>query len=83
MLQVGTVVQILRGHDAPGYAAVVELGPKTVWLADGRRRPLERPKRKSLLHIRPTGMVLTAEMLQSNRRLRKALHSNDAAANNP
>lgn len=83
MLQVGTVVQVLRGHNAPGFAVVTELMPKAVLLVDGRRHPLERPKQKNLRHIKATDKVLSAEQLQSNRQIRKALHGFCAATNNP
>ena len=46
-----------------GYAVV----------ADGKARPLERPKRKKLFHLAPTGTALPEEALETNRKLRNAL----------
>lgn len=50
-------------------------------VADGKRRPLERPKRKKLFHLAPTGTVLPEEALKTNRSIRSALRPfQDAAA---
>lgn len=70
-----SVVVSLAGHDKGGVFAVVgAAGSQYVWIADGRRRKVEKPKRKKIRHLRPIG---TLEPLQagvrSNRSLRLAL----------
>lgn len=72
-LQPGQVVCSLAGRDAQGLFVVVACGEGWAALADGRRRPLERPKRKNLRHIRKTNAVLELSGIQTNRALRRAL----------
>lgn len=72
-LKRGQVVRALAGRDQGGFFAVLRLEPPWAELADGKRRPLERPKRKKPMHLAPTGTVLPEEALATNRKLRAAL----------
>lgn len=55
---VGSIVRSVAGRDAKRIFAVVAVEGDSgadggyVWLADGRLRPLDRPKRKKLRHLR-------------------------------
>ena len=55
------------------FLAVLEVAPPYAVVADGKARPLERPKRKKLFHLAPTGTALPEEALETNRKLRNAL----------
>lgn len=68
----GCVVFSAAGHDAGGFYAVVKACEGFVWLADGRRRKLEAPKRKSVKHIRKTNTTLELSGA-TNKSLREAL----------
>ena len=77
-LKRGQVVRSKAGRDQGSFMAV--LGAEPQWaepqwavLADGKGRPLERPKRKNIRHISPTLTVLPEEALATNRKLRAAL----------
>ncbi len=72
-LQVGQVVRALAGKEQNGFYLVTALENGFVLLADGKHRPLERPKRKNLRHIALTSTVWETEGL-SNRELRRRLH---------
>lgn len=72
-LKRGQVVRALAGRDKGGFFVVLGLEPPWAELADGKRRPLERPKRKKPMHLAPTGTVLPEEALATNRKLRAAL----------
>ncbi|NLM52691.1 MAG: hypothetical protein GX197_07745 [Firmicutes bacterium] len=51
--KVGTLVHSIAGRDAGGYYLVVGFGEKnTVFVANGRNRPLKSPKKKNLRHLR-------------------------------
>ena len=69
----GQVVRSLAGHDQGSFLTVLEAAPPYAVVADGKRRPLERPKRKKLLHLAPTGTVLPQEAVKTNGKIRKAL----------
>ncbi len=72
-LRRGQVARSRAGRDRGTFLAVLECRPPWALVADGRRRPLERPKRKRLIHLAPTARVLPEEALLANGRLRAAL----------
>ena len=72
-LTVGSIVRSTAGHDADGFYAVTSVQEGYVSLADGKVRKLERPKRKSIKHIRKTNTVLDASSMKTNKKLREAL----------
>ena len=57
-LQIGTVVKSLAGRDKERHSVVVALENEYVFIADGKMRKLETPKRKNKKHIWPTGHLI-------------------------
>ncbi|HIY04774.1 MAG TPA: KOW domain-containing RNA-binding protein [Candidatus Anaerotignum merdipullorum] len=58
--QSGQVVYSKSGHDKGDVLIVLSVEGNYVYLADGKRRRLEKPKRKKKIHVQPTGYVDTA-----------------------
>ena len=75
MLQTGCVVISASGKDRDGWMVVVRQDNDGVWVADGRRRRLEAPKRKNPRHLRLTPYRVEASAMATNRGLRRALVS--------
>ncbi len=50
---IGRIVTALCGHDKDRLYLVVGEANGYLFLADGKRRRLEKPKRKKIKHIRP------------------------------
>ena len=75
MLKCNQVVLSLAGRDAGQLLAVIFEDEKGVWLADGKRRPLERPKCKNPRHLRPLDIELSREAMTTNRALRRVLRA--------
>ena len=73
MLKRGQIVKATAGRDKESFLVVLECDGKFLTLCDGHRRPLEKPKRKKLIHTAATGTVLPEEALGTNRKIRKAL----------
>lgn len=69
------VIRSAAGRDRDDMLAVVGEKDGFVLVADGRRRPLAAPKRKNLRHTVPTGIMLPAEAVRSDKALRRALRS--------
>lgn len=78
----GQVVRSKAGHDKGDFQTVLQVAPPYALVCDGKRRPLERPKRKKLLHLAPTATVLPEEALRTNRQIRTALRPFAASAEN-
>ena len=72
-VQKGQVVRAIAGKEQGGFYLVIALEDSFVLLADGKHRPLERPKRKNLRHIAPTLTIWETEGL-TDRELRRRLH---------
>ena len=72
-LRHGDIVVSLAGRDQGQLLAVVCCDDTGLWLADGKRRPLNRPKRKNRRHIVPAGGALEAAAMMTDRALRRAL----------
>lgn len=65
----GTVVIAKAGRDKGRAFAVIQiLDDRTALIADGKSRPLERPKRKNLIHLQATGT--SVDCITTNRQLR-------------
>ncbi len=75
MLQSNRLVLSLAGRDKGRLMAVVREDESGVWLADGKRRPLEHPKCKNPRHLRPLDIELGREAMTTNRALRRALRA--------
>lgn len=80
-LQKGIVVYSLAGHDKGDFQVVIDFDDKYVKVCDGKCRPLERPKKKRLIHIKATKTVLNECALLTNRALRNALRPFVEASN--
>ncbi len=66
-VQIGQVVYSKSGHDKGDALMVFSVEGEYVYLVDGRRRKLEKPKRKKTMHIQPTSYI-EEEMAEKIRR---------------
>lgn len=73
MLQTGCVVRSIAGHDKDRFYVVVNMEAGKAFIADGKRRKLEKPKAKNPLHLRPTLTVLDLQAVTTDKKLRRAL----------
>ena len=77
---VGSVVRSLAGHDKGDYFIVLRIDGDYAYLADGKLRKTESPKKKKLKHIQRSGIIsqeilnkLQNNELVENFEVRKAL----------
>lgn len=55
--QIGQVVYSKSGHDKGDVQMILAVEGEYLLLADGKRRRLEKPKRKKKMHVQPTFYV--------------------------
>lgn len=67
------VVKSTAGRDKGKLLAVVAIESGSVFVCDGKERPLQRPKKKNPCHLELSGLRLTLEQAATNRALKKAL----------
>ena len=69
----GRVVMSTAGRDRLTFQIVLEAAPDSALVVDGKARPLQRPKRKNIRHLRLTSTVVPEEQMNTNREIRRAL----------
>lgn len=69
----GQVVLSKAGKDSGSFYAVITEEGDFAYIADGRLRKVDKPKRKRKKHLAPTKTVLKAEDLETDSKLRAAL----------
>lgn len=79
-IQIGHVVYSRAGRDKGEFLAVVALCNESIMVANGKDRPLERPKKKNRKHIGLTNTVLDSGSMSTNRSLRRALNEYSGVA---
>ncbi len=75
-LQVGMIVRAVAGKEQNQFWMIVRTDEKYIYLADGKHRTLQNPKRKNPKHVRITQTIwnpddLTDKMLRQKLRLFK------------
>jgi ribosomal protein L14E/L6E/L27E len=80
--QPGTVVLAKAGREAGCFFVVTALDGAELLLADGRHRPLSKPKRKNPAHVQATKQTLCLETL-TDKALREVLRPLNEAAKRP
>lgn len=69
----GMIVYSDAGHDQKRFYVVTKTDSKYAYIADGKRRKQEKPKRKSFCHLKSTNTILENEMYQTNLKIRRVL----------
>lgn len=69
----GQIVLSKAGKDSGSFYAVLLEEEGFAYIADGRLRKIEKPKRKSKKHLASTKTVLSPQDYETNSRLRAAL----------
>lgn len=70
----GTIVKSLAGRDKNGLFIVTEADDDYAYIADGKVRKLESPKRKNAKHLAPLNGAADVLGILSNKQLRKLLN---------
>ena len=68
---VGQIVKAKAGRDKDGFFIIIGLDGAYALIADGKRRRVENPKRKKLIHLAPT--KTTAQKFATNREVKRVL----------
>ena len=72
-LKTGMVVYAIAGKEQGKLYCIIRKDEQYIYLADGKQRPIEKPKRKNPKHIRITKTIWNLEGM-TNKALRQKLH---------
>lgn len=67
------MVKVKSGRDKDGFCVVKEVHQNCVFVVDGKRRTLLKPKSKNKKHLSLTNTVLVDESLKTDKSIRGAL----------
>lgn len=81
-IQIGSVVKALAGREKDSFYVAVGIHDGFVFIADGKERKLEKPKRKNIKHISPTKTIINTDEL-TNKKLRKLIAEFKTQNSNP
>lgn len=70
----GSVVRAKAGRDKDGFFVVIKTEGEYAFIADGRRRKAENPKKKKFIHLQATNTLYDVSMV-TNRKIREALRT--------
>lgn len=70
----GSIVKAVAGREKNGFFVVLDCDSVFAYIADGKRRKVEKPKKKKLIHISPTGTVIEGS-IKTNPQIRKILNN--------
>lgn len=68
----GSIVKAKAGRDKDGFFVVLATDGHFALIADGKRRKVEHPKNKKLIHLEETDSVIGGSV-QTNPQIRKIL----------
>jgi ribosomal protein L14E/L6E/L27E len=71
-IQKGSIVRAKAGRDKGSFFVVLSTENGYALIADGRRRRVEHPKRKKLIHLAPTNTAHTGS-LETNPKIKQIL----------
>ena len=71
----GQIVRSKAGRDKGCFFVVLRSEFSYAVICDGKRRPMEHPKRKKYIHLSATNTVLPQEEIRTNRAVRRALRA--------
>ena len=74
-IKVGSIVRSIAGHDKGSLLLVVGLDNGYAYVADGKLRKVEKPKKKKLKHLQGSGYLADKEFLE-NYQIRQILSEN-------
>ena len=69
----GKIVRSKAGRDRDRFFVVLDVEGDFATVADGKVRPLCRPKRKRLKHLAPTLAAVEADSIRTDKQLKKLL----------
>lgn len=70
----GSIVKAVAGREKNTFFVVLDCDSVFAYIADGKRRKVEKPKKKKLIHISPTGTVIEGS-IKTNPQIRKILNN--------
>ncbi len=73
-MKAGQIVKATAGRDKNSFFVVTQVEGGYAVICDGRHRPVERQKRKKLIHLSKTNHTVDLQTVKTNKEFKKVLH---------
>ncbi len=80
MIEKGMIVKSIAGRDHGRFFLVLDTDAQFAYIADGRMRLLEKPKKKKAKHLAKTAVTIAVKDITTNKQLRQVLAAYDGAS---
>lgn len=70
----GSIVRAKAGRDKNGFFVVLQSDLQYAFIADGKRRTVQHPKKKKLIHLSATKTVISGSF-ETNPQIRRILNN--------
>ena len=70
----GLVVRAKAGRDKGGFFIVIDFNEKEAFICNGKRRKLNKPKKKNIKHLAMTNTVFPLNELTSDKKIKSVLN---------
>lgn len=72
-IKIGSIAKSKAGRDKNLFLVVLDIKGKYAFVCNGKQRPIEKAKKKKLIHLAPTNTVLDINNLKNNKVIRREL----------
>lgn len=72
-IETGSIVWSKSGHDSGSFYLVVKVENGFAYIADGRRRKLNAPKRKNMRHLSLVNRTVDVAEMDTDKKIRRVL----------
>lgn len=72
-MKTGQIVKSIAGRDKNSFFVVTQFDEKFAIICDGKHRPVERQKKKKIIHLRETNSFVSLDEVKTNKEFRKVL----------
>lgn len=72
-MKTGQIVKSIAGRDKNSFFVVTQVDEKFAIICDGKHRPVERQKKKKIIHLRETNSFVSLDEVKTNKEFRKVL----------
>lgn len=69
----GSIVRAKAGRDKGGFFIVLDADKEFAFIADGKRRKVQHPKKKKLIHLSATNTVIEGS-IETNPQIKRILN---------
>lgn len=73
-MKAGQIVRSIAGRDKNTFFVITYVQGSYAVICDGKHRPVEKQKRKKLIHLSKTNYTVNLDEIKTNKEFKRVLH---------